>query len=477
LEAVVLISLCAIAALRVFLLSAAFPFFNNVDEYMHLDMVLKYAHGHVPTELEPYDRRTAEAIALYGSPEFLSPAAAPPPPWLLPAEPREAIVDRIADVWQARLNPESTQQPLYYLMAAGWFHLGTTLGLKGIQAFYWVRFLNMALIVLLIGASYFFMRRLNPESLFLRLGVPILLAVFPQDTFYSINSDVLSPLLFCAAFYSLIEILRSDRPSKALCAGSGLCVALTFLVKLSNVAILGVLGAVVLLKALRQKRAIKPLALLTAAALLPIAFWAGRDWLVLGDPTGSAAKARLMGWTLKPLTQLLDHPLLSVRGCWFFADELLKSFWRGEFFWHGARLAAQAPPMELFYSASSVVFLSAAAAGLLKKSPLREPGIMSFLALFLSVLLLAAISLAYDFGDCPYPSRSAPFMYSGRLIGGNLVPFLVLYLEGLERLLSRIKTAVAPWLALGAIALAMAGAQFWMTWDVFGSAYNWFHLP
>lgn len=351
------------------------------------------------------------------------------------------------------------------------------MGLEGIQAFYWVRFLNMALIVLLIGASYFFIRRLYPESLFLRLGVPILLAVLPQDTFYSINSDVLSPLLFCTAFYTLIEILRSDRPSTAFCAGSGLCVAMTFLVKLSNVAILGVLGAVLVLKARRQKRAIKPLALLTAAALLPIALWAGRDWLFLGDPTGSAAKARLMGWTLKPLGRLLDHPLLSWQGGWFFIDELLKSFWRGEFFWHGARLAAQAPAVELFYSVSSVIFLSAAAAGLLKKGPRRDPDIMSFLALFLSVLLLAAVSLAYDFGDCPYPSRSAPFMYSGRLIGGNLVPFLVLYLEGLERLSSRIKNVVAPWLVLGAIALVMAGAQIWMMRSVFGSAYNWFHLP
>ena len=43
--------LCVLAALRVFVFSAAFPFFTNVDEQSHVDLVSKYARGHVPAGL------------------------------------------------------------------------------------------------------------------------------------------------------------------------------------------------------------------------------------------------------------------------------------------------------------------------------------------------------------------------------------------------------------------------------------------
>jgi len=50
-ERKLILLLCAIAAVRVFTLSAAFPFFNNVDEQAHVDLVMKYARGHVPRDL------------------------------------------------------------------------------------------------------------------------------------------------------------------------------------------------------------------------------------------------------------------------------------------------------------------------------------------------------------------------------------------------------------------------------------------
>jgi hypothetical protein len=37
----------AVAAIRVFVFAAAFPFFNNVDEQAHVDLVVKYSHGNV----------------------------------------------------------------------------------------------------------------------------------------------------------------------------------------------------------------------------------------------------------------------------------------------------------------------------------------------------------------------------------------------------------------------------------------------
>jgi len=40
--------LCIVAAVRIFIFSAAFPFFNNCDEQAHFDMVYKYSRGHLP---------------------------------------------------------------------------------------------------------------------------------------------------------------------------------------------------------------------------------------------------------------------------------------------------------------------------------------------------------------------------------------------------------------------------------------------
>jgi len=62
---------CLLAALRIFVFTAAFPFFNNVDEQYHFDLVCRYAQGDVPQGLE---RCSAEAVALiarYGSPEYV----------------------------------------------------------------------------------------------------------------------------------------------------------------------------------------------------------------------------------------------------------------------------------------------------------------------------------------------------------------------------------------------------------------------
>jgi len=43
---------CCFAAVRVLVFSAAFPFFNNVDERRHFDLVIKYAYGDVPRSAE-----------------------------------------------------------------------------------------------------------------------------------------------------------------------------------------------------------------------------------------------------------------------------------------------------------------------------------------------------------------------------------------------------------------------------------------
>src|SRR5262249_14118742 len=90
---------CAIAALRVSTFCAAFPFFNNVDEQAHVDLVMKYARGEFPRDLGHYSSESANAISLYGSPEyFVAPSQFatnefPDPNWTLPAEQRKEVVE------------------------------------------------------------------------------------------------------------------------------------------------------------------------------------------------------------------------------------------------------------------------------------------------------------------------------------------------------------------------------------------------
>jgi hypothetical protein len=49
-ETPLIATLCVVAALRVFIFSASFPFFNNLDEQNHADLTLKYARGYWPRE-------------------------------------------------------------------------------------------------------------------------------------------------------------------------------------------------------------------------------------------------------------------------------------------------------------------------------------------------------------------------------------------------------------------------------------------
>jgi hypothetical protein len=71
-ERLIIAGLCLAAAIRVFIFSAAFPFFNNVDEVGHFDLVFKYSCGHLPfAPLEKHDQQAAKIIGENGSFEYL----------------------------------------------------------------------------------------------------------------------------------------------------------------------------------------------------------------------------------------------------------------------------------------------------------------------------------------------------------------------------------------------------------------------
>jgi hypothetical protein len=59
---------------------------------------------------------------------------------------------------------------------------------------------------------------------------------------------------------------------------------------------------------------------------------------------------------------------------------------------------------------------------------------------------------------------------------GSLIPFLLLMVCGLDRVLSRV--GMAPkFFILAAMILAMLAGEIATDWPVFSNNFNWFHLP
>jgi hypothetical protein len=483
--------LCGVAGLRVFVYAAAFPFFNNVDEQSHFDMVMKYSRLPIPSGMSHYSPESIPSIVRFTSPEyFLVPdqfpdGKFPAPHWLNPSEPVRINFTGTLLSWQARINHESGSGPLYYVLAGIWMHLGQWLGLENIYLLYWIRFLNIPLAATLVWLGYATARMVFPGCHFSRLAVPLLLAFFPQDLYYGIQNDTLSPLCFGAAFAGLLRLLRTDAPSPRLGALTGLALAAAWLVKTTNLPLVGVAVLAVIIKSSSlakagKLRAASPaLAPLLFCAALPIAGWCLWSQHAFGDITGSSAKIRILGWIHKPFLDWWGHPIFTPAGLLTFWSALMASFWRGEFVW--CRQCLAMPAMDAFYWISSLLLPGVAVASLFWKHSgvtvmQRQALCLSFWSFVASVAFLGLTSIAYDFGRCFYPSAAYPYFTSGRLLCGALIPFLLLYVHGLDKAFGPIQSSAARMLALGGIILCMTTSKLILTLPVFSSKYNWFHM-
>jgi len=497
-EARLVVALCLIAAARVFFFSAAFPFFGNVDESAHVDLVVKYSRGYVPREpVELYDTETARLVARYQTLEYVQqpsrfPMGFPRPLWEAPPEvERRALSARVAQL-ERKANHEVHSPPSYYAFAGLGYRLGKSLGLSERQGLYGIRFLNAPLFALLVWLAYRFCRNGCPRRQDLYLGVPLVLAFLPQDVFYSVNSDVLSPVLFTASLIVLLSWWHRERPAIHLGVWLGFLVAATFLVKFTNIALALVFGVALALMAWRwieegrTARALLTVAPAALAALVPVGAWLVRNLGLFGDLSGMGPKIEELGWTRRPAAEWLSHPIFTPRGFWTFWDGVLRTLWRGELVWHLKRLAS--PVADAFYTFSSTVGLIAAgtAWGMERR---RVPPVAAaptvrtdfravvWASVALSVLCLMVLSISFDYNRSYYPSEAHPFFTSGRLIAGALVPFLFLWVEGLSLLL-RGRERVKPLLVvLASICLAITVSEVLLTRPVISNPYNWFHVP
>ena len=259
--------------------------------------------------------------------------------------------------------------------------------------------------------------------------------------------------------------------------------AAVFLAKMTNSPILIVAFAFVMFALSQSSRAgrlgerLPKLALFSATTALPVLAWLGWNAWMVGDVTGHSQVAG--GWTRKPLLEIFDHPFFTAEGATFFTRELITSYWRGEFFWKNERLTSSG--MDLFYLVTTILFIIAGVVRIVGFSGSddvnrRLTDRSAALSLALGVASLIFVSIGYDFGNWAYPSRESPFLWSGRLISGSLVPFLLLYCSGLEFLLSRWADRRLTLAVISGIAIAILGSEISLSWSVFSSPYNWFHL-
>jgi hypothetical protein len=340
-------------------------------------------------------------------------------------------------------------------------------------------------IAALVWIGYSAAQLVFPDRPWLPIGVGLLLAFFPQDIFYSIQSDVLSPVCFGAAFICLVKLLGADMISPRPAWLMGLSLAASWLVKTSNLPLIAVALAAIVWKIFRvaQERKLRAsgvaLGLLFVSAALPIGSWMAWSRHVFGDLTGSSLKIAFLGWTRKPFSEWGHHPLFTWHGFWTFWPELFASFWRGEYVWHLRRIAS--PLMDAFYWTSTVALIAIAMVTVLRKSSglsrlQRQALWLAFWSFASAAAFLAFISIVFDFGNCFYPSPAYPFFTSGRLMSGALVPFALLFVFGLDRVLGFVKRDCARLSVLGVIMLAITISEVVLSVPAFASQYNWFHF-
>ena len=157
----------------------------------------------------------------------------------------------------------------------------------------------------------------------------------------------------------------------------------------------------------------------------------------------------------------------------------MASFWRGEFIWHGQRLASAAT--DAFYWVSSTLAISLTVISLFSchgqlNRRQREDLWLALLSFIVLVLFIILLSIGFDFGLCVYPSNEHPYFTSGRLLSAAAVPFFLFYSQALDCLFSRIPRMWLRVILFAGIVLFIMVSQAVVNWPALSSRYNFFHL-
>jgi hypothetical protein len=178
------------------------------------------------------------------------------------------------------------------------------------------------------------------------------------------------------------------------------------------------------------------------------------------------------------MSEWWPHPLFTFSGLSQFWTELMASFWRGEFVWHGERLASAT--VDNFYWLSSLFVLVITMIDLLSRKTLaqfeRSALWLAFGSYLAAVAFLVGLSLSFDFGACLSPSREAPYFAAGRYVSGATIPFLLIYAYALDRISSWTKLKWVPFALLAIIIAVVTISEVVVNRPAFASQYNFFHM-
>jgi hypothetical protein len=487
------VALCLFAVARIWIFAAAFPLFNTLDEKLHFLSIRMYAQGHLPGKGLPlFDNEFARSSLPYWSPEydhspdFIRRNGLSQPLYRLTPQARGLAMEqgyyaRKLEGLLQRRNFQAQGPPLYYLVAGAWYRIGGALGMHDWGLKYWLRFLNPMAYGIVVWLSYKVSRKLYSDSTFLCLAVPALIAVFPQDVFFGMSRDVLSPLLCTGAFLFMLKAVSGEPNQNRSLLFAAFLVGLAFLVEVSNFVWFSVMAITLWVFGIRNTGRSKFMVIsgsLLAAGAPPL-LWMLRNYLVMDDLTAARAKAHDLTWTFKPLSEMFRHPLFSFHGLTYFLFNLTRTFWRGELIWHGLRMSS--PIADMFYVLSSLVLVVVfGVTSLMQRKDTTSlqclAAIQAFLLMAGSVLFLAVISLCVDFHDCEYPSRVYPYFTSGRIICGVLLPFVLIYANGLRLVTNWLSRWIPPIAVLSSLIFVITAFEIRVRSVAFSSPYNFFAL-
>jgi hypothetical protein len=462
----------------VLLFAAAFPFFSNVDEQYHFDAIVQYANGYkLSPNLPRFQPDSADMIALYQSFEFVRPATAKVEAGCHPSPEKLTVVRFLRAHWRAQSNDEVLSPPVYYLAAAAWYKLGGWIGYSGLFHLYWARAFQALGYGLFVLFGFLFTKRCYPENHFLHSALPLFLLFFPQDVFFSLNPNALFPLMVAASLWMIAATI--DRPEQGYSGHllTAAIVATTFLLGYGNWTVAAPMAFSLYLMWPTPKRSWMQRITAPLATSLLVFLWALRNRLELGDWMGTGPRLHLLGWTSKPMGQIFHHPIFTPSGLAYFLTSSARNFWRGEIVWHGTVMTSW---IDSFYFWSALIFglifclhqLSGRGA----RGQLERFADWSCISVVsASVLFLFWISVRFDFGTCVYPSRAKPFLISGRLVMGALLPFAVIYLRGLQIAAGKIKK-LDPLTVVAVIVITMAAAETRVMRPVLASENNLYSM-
>tara|TARA_B100000508_G_scaffold141033_1_gene145416 strand:+ start:4353 stop:5756 length:1404 start_codon:yes stop_codon:yes gene_type:complete len=399
--------------MKLFFWSSIFPFYGNVDEKAHFDLITKYGNGEKYLKIPlPYSKDAVDLISNYQSDEYLRRVDS--------GTEYDLLLDFIYPPKQedARLfvqslkNYQNNSPPLYYWITGAYYWLAGINSESSIDALYSLRWFSSGISLLFFVCFVWFLKRNMGTTA--ALSASILLLCFPQPVYYFLNNDVLSlPLITFAILLSW----NSKRNHVIL---SSILMGLAVWNKLSNLALVAIPPIIYLLSKENKQQKFKTIfsySIVLGIIILPLFLW---NYNSTGTFTANAEKISILKWGENSFEDMLNHPIRTWEGLKHFLWFPILSLMRGEVTW---RLYPIIPEW-MDYLIVVLVILSLLYLAWKRKSQAKLLQ-STYLATLFAFSFLTYLSLVFDYTESVYPSAKYPFFTSGRILIG-IFPFFIL---------------------------------------------------